>query len=97
MIKENMVAKRKGIDLNFWLYGKKLDDGLKKLRSTFNELKRKLPKKFEINMKETRSNTPYASRILDEKTKEFLFRYKSIDFEKELRHHSWKKTKTSGA
>ena len=89
-IKETMVAKRKGIDLNFWLYGKKLDDGFKKLRSIFNELKRKLPKKFEINMKETRSNTPYASKIFDEKTKEFLLRYKGINFEKELRNHPWR-------
>ena len=91
-IKDTMVAKRKGIDLNFWLYGKTLDDGLKLLRSIINDLKRKLPKKFEITMKETRSNTPYASKILDEKTKEILklFRYKSIDFEKELKNHPWR-------
>ena len=90
-IKDTMEAKREEIDLKFWSNGKTLDEGLKSLRFIINELKRKLPKNFEINMKETRSNTPYASKILDEKTKEILklFRYKSIDFEKELKNHPW--------
>ena len=84
-----MEAKREEIDLKFWSNGATLDKGLKLLRVMINELKRKLPKKFEITMKETRSNTPYASKIFDEKTKE-LFRYKSIDFEKELKNHPWR-------
>jgi len=90
--KETMEAKREEIDLKFWSNGKTLDEGLQKLRSIINELKKKLPKNFEITMKETRSNTPYASKILDEKTKESLklFRYKSIDFEKELKNHPWR-------
>ena len=90
-IKDTMEAKREEIDLKFWSNGKTLDEGLKSLRFIINELKRKLPKNFEITMKETRSNTPYASKILDEKTKEILklFRYKSIDFEKELKNHPW--------
>ena len=91
-IKDTMEAKREEIDLKFWSNGKTLDEGLKSLRFIINELKRKLPKNFEITMKETRSNTPYASKILDEKTKEILklFRYKSIDFEKELKNHPWR-------
>jgi hypothetical protein len=91
-IKDTMEAKREEIDLKFWSNGKTLDEGLQKLRSIINELKKKLPKNFEITMKETRSNTPYASKILDEKTKESLklFRYKSIDFEKELKNHPWR-------
>ncbi len=42
-------------------------------------------------MKETASNTPYV-KICEQKTKkrEILCRYKSVEFEKELRHHSWK-------
>ena len=89
--KDTMEAKREEMDLKFWSNGKTLDDGLKLLRSIIDELKRKLPKNFEITMKETRSNTPYASKILDEKTKEILklLRYKSIDFEKELKNHPW--------
>ena len=62
-----MEAKREEIDLKLWSNGATLDEGLKLLRSIINELKRKLPKKFEITMKETRSNPPYASKILDEK------------------------------
>jgi hypothetical protein len=91
-IKDTMEAKREEIDLKFWSNGKTLDEGLQKLRSIINELKKKLPKNFEITMKETCSNTPYASKILDEKTKESLklFRYKSIDFEKELKNHPWR-------
>ena len=91
-IKDTMEAKREEIDLKFWSNGKTLDEGLKSLRFIINELKRKLPKNFEITMKETRSNTPYASKILDEKTKDILklFRYKSIDFEKELKNHPWR-------
>ena len=91
-IKETMEAKREEIDLKFWSNGKTLDEGLKSLRFIINELKRKLPKNFEITMKETRSNTPYASKILDEKTKEILklFRYKSINFEKELKNDPWR-------
>ncbi len=91
-IKDTMEAKREEIDLKFWSNGKTLDEGLQKLRSIINELKKKLPKNFEITMKETRSSTPYASKILDEKTKESLklFRYKSIDFEKELKNHPWR-------
>ena len=52
--------------------GKTLDDGLKLLKSKINELKENLPKKFEITMKATESNTPYVFKISDEKTKEFL-------------------------
>jgi len=91
-IKDTMEAKREEIDLKFWSNGKTLDEGLQKLRSIINELKKKLPKNFEITMKETCSNTLYASKILDEKTKESLklFRYKSIDFEKELKNHPWR-------
>ena len=88
-----MDAKWEIVDMNFVPNGTTLDDGLKKLlRSIINELKRNLPKEFEITMKATESNTPYAFKICDEKTKtkEFLCRYKSIDFEKKLRHHSWK-------
>ena len=70
--------------------GKTLDDGLKLLKSKINELKENLPKKFEITMKATESNTPYVFKISDEKTKEFLCRYKSIDFEKELKNHPWR-------
>ena len=89
-IKETMEAKREEIDLKFGPNGTTLDDGLKLLRSIIKELKMNLPKKFEITMKETRSNTPYASKIFDEKTKEFLLRYKGINFEKELRNHPWR-------
>ena len=87
-----METKREEIDLTFWSNGATLDKGLKLLRSIINELIRKLTKKFEIAMKATGSNTSYVFKIFDEKTKtkEFLCRYKSIDFEKELRHHSWK-------
>jgi hypothetical protein len=90
-----MEAKREEINLKFGPNGTTLDDGLKILRSIINELKRNLPKKFEITMKATGSNTPYVSKILvieneKTKTKESLCRYKNIDFEKELRHHSWK-------
>ena len=87
-----MEAKREEIDLKFGPNGTTLDAGLKLLRSIINDLKRNLPKKFEITMKATGSNTPYASKIFDEKTKEILklFRYKSIDFEKELKNHPWR-------
>jgi hypothetical protein len=90
-----MEAKREEIDLKFVPNETTLDDGLKLLRSIINELIRNLPKKFEITMKATDSNTPYVSKILvdeNEKTKkqEFLCRYIIIVFEKELRHHSWK-------
>ena len=90
--KETMDAKWEEIDLKFGPNGTTLD-GLKLLRSIINEwiLIRNLTKKFEITMKATDSYTPYV-KICDEKTKtkEFLCRYKSIDFEKELRHYSWK-------
>ena len=87
-----MDAKCQGIDLKFVPNGTTLDDGLKLLRSIINELKGNLPKKFKISMKANESITPYVIKICDEKTetKEFLCRCKSIDFEKELRHHSWK-------
>jgi hypothetical protein len=91
--KETMDAKWEEIDLKFWPNGKTLDDGLKLLKSIINELMliRNLKKKFEITMKETASNTPYV-KICEQKTKkrEILCRYKSVEFEKELRHHSWK-------
>ncbi len=90
-----MKAKWEVIDMKFVPYGKIIDDGLNSLKSTINELQRNLlkkKKKYIIEMKETESYTPYASKIWDKKTKtkEFLCRYKRIDFEKELRHHSWK-------
>ena len=91
--KETMDAKWEEIDLKFWPNGKTLDDGLKLLKSIINELMliRNLKKKFEITMKETASNTPYV-KICEQKTKkrEILCRYKSVEFEKELRQHSWK-------
>ncbi len=80
------------VDVKFNQYGRTLDEGIISLKSIINELESNLPRKFKIITKETGSNTPYASKICDEKTKtkEFLCRYKRIDFEKELKHHSWK-------
>ena len=81
------------IDMKFVQYGEIIDGGLNSLKSIIKELKKNLlKKKYIIEMKDTESYTPYASKIWDEKTKtkEFLCRYKRIDFEKELRHHSWK-------
>ncbi len=90
--KETMDSKWEEIDLKFGPNGTTLDDSLKLLKSIINELMliRNLKKKFEITMKETASYTPYV-KICDEKTKkqEFLCRYKSINFERELRHHLW--------
>ena len=89
---KTMKAKRDLVDVKFNQYGRTLDEGIISLKSIINELESNLPRKFKIITKETGSNTPYASKICDEKTKtkEFLCRYKRIDFEKELRHHSWK-------
>ena len=90
---KTMKAKWGLIDMKFVPYGEIIDGGLKSLKSIINELKKNLlKKKYIIEMKDTESYTPYASKIWDEKTKtkEFLRRYKRIDFEKELRHHSWK-------
>ena len=90
-----MKDKLELVDTKFNSYGTTLDEGINSLKSRINELESNLPKKFKIITKETGSNTPYAAKICDEKTKtqEFLCRYKSIDFEKELRVHSWKKQK----
>ena len=90
-----MIDKRDLVDVKFNQYGRILDEGMIWLKSIINELESNLPKKFKIITKETGSNTPYASKICDEKTKtqEFLCRYKSINFEKELRVHSWNKQK----
>ena len=89
-----MKAKWELIEIKFVPYGKIIDDGLNSLKSIIKELQRNLlkKKKYIIEMKETESCTPYASKISDEKTKtkEYLSRYKRIDFEKELRNHSWK-------
>jgi hypothetical protein len=87
-----MKDKRDLVDVKFNQYGRTLDEGIISLKSIINELESNLPRKFKIITKETGSNTPYASKICDEKTKtkEFLCRYKRIDFEKELKHHSWK-------
>ena len=96
---KTMKAKWGLIDMKFVQYGEIIDGGLKSLKSIINELKKNLlkKKKYIIEMKETESYTPYASKIWDEKTKtkEFLCRYKRIDFEKKLRHHSWKPKKSS--
>ena len=75
--------------MKFVLYGKIIDDGVNSLKLRIRELQSNLPKKYIIETKETESNTPYAIKICDEKTKtmEFLCRYKRIDFEKELRVH----------
>ena len=90
-----MKDKLELVDTKFNSYGTTLDEGINSLKSRINELESNLPKKFKIITKETGSNTPYAAKICDEKTKtqEFLCRYKSIDFEKELRVHSWNKQK----
>jgi hypothetical protein len=86
-----MEDKREKIDLKIVPNGTTLGDGLKLLRLIINKLIRNLPKKFKITMKATDSNTPYVSKFLiDKNEKTFLCRYKNIDFEKELRHHSWK-------
>ena len=76
--------------MNFVPKGRILDEGLKLLRSKNNELNKNLPKNFEIIMKISGKNTPYVLSISDGKTKMVFCRYKSINFEKELRHHSWK-------
>jgi hypothetical protein len=88
---KTMKAKWEVIDMKFVPYGKILDGGLNSLKSKINELKRNLlPKKFKIIMKETDSYTPFVSKILVDESEKTLCRYKSIDFEKKLRHHSWK-------
>ena len=48
-----------------------------------------LPKKYIIESKETGSNTPYVYCIKEGKTKQYLDRYKSIDFEQRLKDHPW--------
>ena len=84
-----MKNKWEVIDMKFVQYGKILDGGLNSLKSKINELKMNLlAKKFKIIMKETDSYTPFVSRILADESKKTLCRYKSIEFEKELRHHS---------
>ena len=75
-----MINKWGCIDMNFDPKGRILDDGLKLLRSKINELKRNYQQKFEIIMKQTGSNTPNVVSISKGKTKEFLCRYKSINF-----------------
>jgi hypothetical protein len=76
-------------ELNFVLKGTILVDGLKLLKSIILELEKKLPKKFSIEMQETGSYTPYVHCIKEGKTKQYLDRYKSIDFEQRLKDHPW--------
>ena len=85
-----MINKWGCIGMNFVPKGRILDEGLKLLRSKNNELNKNLPKNFEIIMKISGKNTPYVLSISDGKTKMVFCGYKSINFEKELRHHSWK-------
>ena len=79
-----MKAKWELIDMKFVPYGKIIDGGLNSLKSIINKLQRNLLKKekYIIEMKETESYTPYASKIWDEKTetKEFL-RHETIDID----------------
>ena len=58
--KSNPNKKIRHMDMKFVPNGKILDDGLKSLKSKFNELKRNLQRKFEIIIKETGSNSPYV-------------------------------------
>ena len=76
-------------ELNFVSKGTILVDGLKLLKSIILELEKKLPKKFSIEMQETGSYTPYVHCIKDGKTKQYLDRYKSIDFDQRLKDHPW--------
>ena len=76
-------------ELNFVSKGTILVDGLKLLKSIILELEKKLPKKFSIEMQETGSYTPYVYCIKEEKAKQYLDRYKSIDFEQRLKDHPW--------
>ncbi len=85
---KTMIDKWEVIDMKFVPHGKILDEDLKLLKSKINELEKKLPEKFEIKMKETVLLMFLASPT--EKKKMVLCRYKSIDFEKELRHHPWR-------
>ena len=50
---KTMIDKWEVIDMKFLPHGKILDEDLKLLKSKINELEKKLPEKFEINMKET--------------------------------------------
>ena len=75
--------------LNFVPKGTTLVDGLNVLKSIISELEKKLPKKFIIEMQETGSYTPYVHCIKDGKTKQYLDRYKRIDFEQRLKDHPW--------
>jgi len=77
------------VELNFVPKGTILVDGLKVLKSIILELEKQLPKKFSIEMQETGSYTPYVHCIKDGKTKQYLDRYKSIDFDQRLKDHPW--------
>ena len=73
-------------ELNFVPKGTILVDDLNLLKSIIKE---NLPKKFIIEMKETGSYTPYVYCIKEGKTKQYLDRYKSMDFEQRLKDHPW--------
>jgi hypothetical protein len=76
-------------ELNFVSKGTILVDGLNLLKSIILELEKKSAKKFSIEMQETGSYTPYVHCIKERKTKQYLDRYKSIDFEQRLKDHPW--------
>ena len=76
-------------DLKSVSKGTILVDGCKSLKKIIKELEENLPKKYIIESKETGSNTPYVYCIKEGKTKQYLDRYKSIDFEQRLKDHPW--------
>ena len=89
-LKQTMRHTHISAELNFVPKGTILVDGLNLLKSIILELEKELPKKkFSIEMQETSSYTPYVHCIKDGKTKQYLDRYKSIDFEQQLKDHPW--------